>query len=341
MTLFEHTGSSDNSDSFPTLPDPEDPSLNEGSLDDLASTPQPPPEALDEKTKLRFAFYRETAAQARKFYETDRTLDREDRANLVKAYRTEMFSQYGGAIAGLALGLVAPKHICKFIGRTYKPSYSTLTGVVTVILGYNVAARVAHDYNLQKMQGNERYLTVLKSTGNFPPVIGYSYFQETLRRPDSTLPDPSKIDWSRYPAFPLILTTFNWYRNDIKGISESAAPIAYQRGRMSGDAPTAQVPHTDFGSSSNSSNSVSSSETTKINPSGFDFDSDSEAQKSHSEPTTWEKIREQNKDKKFKWQPQQLQPPHQDSLDRNRQTDDRWQDQDTDIFKDPYQSNEK
>lgn len=332
MTLFDHEESTDSSDPFSK---PQG-SLDEGAghEDDLASTPQPPPDQRDEATRKRYEMLRENAAKARKFYEADRTLDQEDRVTLFKAYRSHMFSQYGGALVGLAVGITAPRYFCKYFGRTYKPAYSTLTGVVTVIAGYGFAERIAYDYNLQKYQGNKKYTTILKSTDKYPPIIGYAYYQETFRRPDSTFPDPSKIDWTRYPSFPLILTAFNWYRSDVKGITDPTAPLTYQRGRSTGNAPTAQVPHTDFDTG------AAQGDETQIRASGAELDSDYDAAKSHAEPTTWEKIREQNKNKKFQWEPQQVQPAHPGSRDTQYDPQ-KWQDRvqekaDDDFFKDSY-----
>lgn len=308
MTLLDQSETPGSSDSGYSPFSDSSPETGENNIDDLANTPQPPPELRNEQTIQKYEFYRKNAHEARIFYEVDRTLDQEDRVALFKAFRLQMYSQYVGAFVGLAAGLTLPKYVCKYINRPYKPSYSTLTGVVTVVAGYSVAERMSCNYNMTRYQGNNRYHTIIKSMSQFPPVIGYAYYQETIRRPDSTFPDPSKFDWNRYPSFPLVLTSYGWYRKDIKGISETAPPRGYQR-----PGQTTSVPHTQFGETS------TEGESTKVQPSGHDFSTDTQSEKRHSEPTTWEKIRAQNQGKRFEWEPQHQQHAHLDPLEQQQQ----------------------
>lgn len=303
MTLFGQNKSSSSSDSAPVFEDVE--TVTFEGPDNLASTPEPPEDILDPKARARYEMYRITAANARRFYDVDRTLDHHDRENLYKAYRLQMFSQYGGAVVGLVAGVMAPKYICRFIGTKYKPFYSSLSGFFSIFLGYNLAQRIAYNLDLRKYQNNDRYLTILKSTKGFPPVIGYAYFLETMRRPDSTMPDPSRIDWTRYPPFPLVLTTVNWYRGDIKGIWGSETPWTYNG------------PNQDSSSHPNNYGIAAGVEHSPDNrPVDANFGFDPNVDKSHSgEARTWEEIRNQKGDRKPKWQSQQVQFPHPDSSD--------------------------
>lgn len=197
-----------------------------------------------------------------------------------------MFSQYGGALAGLAAGVTAPRYICGFAGVPFKLAYSSIGGLIGVLAGYSMSERAAYNYSVQKYQSNQRYLTILKSTKGAPPVIGYTYYQETLKRPDSTLPDPSKIDWNKYPAFPLVLVAFGWYRSDIKGLPETGRSIPYQQTRTNGNTTDTASPRT--GLDNNEDQSV-------FNPSGYGVDTDSQSQQQNSGPSTWDMIRQQNK----------------------------------------------
>lgn len=282
--------------------DPENPTSSPDAIDNLANTPKPPPELSSEKVKERYKYLIQTTNKARIFYEADKTLDREDRVELSNAYRNEMYSQYVGGLAGLVAGIQLPKVICKYLGKPYKPAYSTLTAVVTVMVGYGAAVQMTHQYNLSKYQGNRRFTDILKSTDGYPPIIGYTYYQETIRRPDSTFPDPSKFDWTKYPAFPLVLTSYGWYRKEIKGLEETTPSMPYRRPANRGGDAT-RVPHTNF-------DKDETSELTKTQAAALELPSDQQAAKSHSELSTWERIRLQNQGKPFQFEPQHPQPPH-------------------------------
>lgn len=282
--------------------DQEDQTSSPDTIDNLANTTKPPPGLSDKKVRERFNFLIESTKKARIFYEADKTLDTEDRVELSKAYRNEMYSQYGGGLAGLVFGIQLPKVVCKYLGKPYKPAYSTLTALVTVVIGYSAAVRLTHQYNLSKYQGNKRYTDILKSTEGYPPIIGYAYYQETIRRPDSTFPDPSKFDWTKYPAFPLVLTSYSWYRKDIKGLEENTPSMPYRRPIREGDST--RVPQTNF-------DKDEASQLTKTRPAITELSSDSQAEQSHSEQiSAWERIRLQNQGKPFHFEPQHPQPPH-------------------------------
>lgn len=303
MTLLDGNSGSSSAEDLSSFSDEQfadsSSASSSGVPDDLANTPQPPPELRNEQTRQRYEFYRENARRARKFYEADKTFDQEDRVTLLKAFRVQMYSQYVGSFAGLVLGIALPKFVCKAIGRTYKPSYSTLTAFATIIPSYWIAERASYNYNINRFQGNRRYIEVFESTNGFPPVLGYSYYQETVRRPDSSFPDPSKFDWNRYPSFPLVLTTWSWYKKDIKGITESSAPTPYRR---PGSTATT-VPHTDYGDDA-------SGESTTVNASGFDLPTDTQTEDANKAPSTWDLIRSQNTAKTFQWEPQHQQHSH-------------------------------
>lgn len=357
MTLLDHPESS-NPESSSTFSDSEslsssDTGFSNGEVDDLASTSKSPQGISEEMAQQRLSFFRENAAKARLFYEADRTLEHEDRTHLFNAYRLQMFSQYGGALAGLAAGVTAPRYICGFAGVPFKLAYSSIGGLIGVLAGYSMSERAAYNYSVQKYQSNQRYLTILKSTKGAPPVIGYTYYQETLKRPDSTLPDPSKIDWNKYPAFPLVLVAFGWYRSDIKGLPETGRSIPYQQTRTNGNTTDTASPRT--GLDNNEDQSV-------FNPSGYGVDTDSQSQQQNSGPSTWDMIRQQNKNKPFKWETQQTNHSRPDSdnvqyepekwqdkvYDRNHngsqsQTQSQWQQQpdDLDILEDPYQEKDQ
>lgn len=82
-----------------------------------------------------------------------------------------MYSQYIGSFAGLAFGISLPKFVCKAMGKPYKPSYSTLTALVTVVAGYSIAERMAYSYNINKFQGNRKYTQILNLLMDFLPFL--------------------------------------------------------------------------------------------------------------------------------------------------------------------------
>lgn len=288
-------------------------SLSSGAnIDELANTNFPPPGMDPKKAAEQLEYMKVMTKQARKFYEADRLLDQEDRVALFKAFRYQMYSQYVGAVVGLVVGIVSPRYVCKYMNRTYKPVYSTLTGLVTVLVGYSTAENLAYQQNLQAYQGNSKYLNVFKSMDKFPPLIGYSYYQETIRRPESTFPDPSKFDWARYPAFPLTLALFGRYRTDIKGIEPGnyQTPQGYRN-----PAALKTTPHTTYSQDS------SVDDGTKNVSAGLDFSTDTQAHKSHQPVTssTWDKIRAENSSKTFQWEPQHT--PHPRSSEQKSSQD--------------------
>ncbi|KAF5092376.1 hypothetical protein D0Z03_002895 [Geotrichum reessii] len=198
------------------------------SVDELANTPFPPPGLDAKKAAVQLKFLQTMTKTARKFYEADKTLTQEDRVALHKAFRFQMFSQYIGAAAGFIVGLSGPKFLCKQLKKPYKPSYSTFATLITVLVGYSAAESFGYRRNIAKYEGNKRYVDIFQSLEWYPPLIGYTYYQETIRRPDSTFPDPSKFDWVKYPAFPIVLTMSHKYNIDIKGMDgKYQAPKAY------------------------------------------------------------------------------------------------------------------
>lgn len=273
-------------------------SISGNSIDELANTNFPPPGMNPKRAAEQLAYMKTMTRNARQFYEADRLLDQEDRVTLFKAFRYQMFSQYVGAAVGLVVGITSPKYICKYLNKPYKPLYSTFSGLVTVLAGYSIAEQAAYQHNLRTHQGNSKYLNVFKSIEKFPPLIGYAYYQETIRRPDSTFPDPSKFDWSRYPAFPLTLAMFGRYRADVKGIEPGVytTPQGY-RGISRSQSTT---PHTTYSQES------SIDDGTKNNSSVLDLPSDEQASRAHQPPghSTWDKIRAENNSKPFQWEPQ-------------------------------------
>lgn len=273
--------------------------------DDLANTTLPKSPADPARAQAQVAYMREMANNARAFYEADKELDKEDRVKLFKAYRYQTFGQYGGALLGLAIGLVAPKYVCRYLGRPYKASYSSLTSLVTVLTGYNVAGKTALQHNLSAYEGNRNYTTIINSMKDFPPYFGYGYYQETSRHPDSAFPDPALFDWSKYPAFPLVLAFYSRYKVDIKGIS-AANPGRQAPGAAQGipSAMTPTTPHTTYSQDSNLDDG------TRMQSSGNSFYSDSAAHQDHQPQTgsAWDRIRAQNQGS-FEWEPQQV--PHQ------------------------------
>lgn len=283
-----------------TDPDPTtDSSSAEGN--ELVNTNFPPPGMDPKRAAEQLEYMKGMTKTARLFYESDRLLDQEDRVTLYKAFRYQMFAQYGGATLGLVVGLVGPKYVCKYLGRAYKPSYSTLTGLVTVLAGYNLAGKLAQQQNLHAYEGNSKYTNVFKSLAGFPPLIGYGYYQETVRRPDSSFPDPAKFDWGRYPAFPLVLAFFGRYRTDIKGLDANYSPPQGYRN----PGALKETPHTTYSQKENLDDG-----TRKI-PSGLDFPSDRQADIGHQpkSESAWDRIRAENPGK-FQWEPQHTPHPH-------------------------------
>lgn len=261
--------------------------------DELVNTNFPPPGMDPKKAAEQLAYMKEMTKKARSFYEADHLLDQEDRVTMFKAYRYQMFAQYGGAAVGMAAGIIAPKYVCQLLKKPYKPAYSTFSGLITVLVGYSLAERLAYHQNLKAYQGNSKYSAVFKAVDGYPPLIGYSYYQETVRRPESSFPDPAKFDWAKYPSFPLVLAFFGRYRTEIKGIEPGnyQTPQGYR---------SSKTPHTTYSQGPNVDDG------TRKMPTSMELPTDSQADRAHNPPeeTSWDRIRAQNQAKPFQWEPQ-------------------------------------
>lgn len=299
---------------------------------ELANTPFPPPGTDPKQAAAQLAFLKTMTHEARVFYEADRYLGHEDRVNIYKAFRHQMYSQYIGAGVGLAVGIQAPRWICRYLGRAWPKHYSSLTGLLAFVAGYSGAERWSVRRSQAKYRANERYTTVLTTLQKYPPVVGYSYYMETVSRPDSRLPDPSRFDWLRYPPFPIVLTTFRIYNEDpnIKrpSVKSRDAQNAFEGSSEEGDsqfwnsgARASQV-SPEWGAAAGSRNAVSASE---------------EAQYT----SAWDRLRRpQNKTgatrDDFKWEYQNPRAS-QEFMDQDSQP----QQQQEDLFVDPFEDDSK
>lgn len=270
-----------------------------GDGNELANTKFPPPGMDPQLAAVRLAYLKETTKKARMFYEADRLLTQEDRVILFKEFQYEMFSQFvGGAVGaaiGISVGIVAPRHICKYLGRAYKPSYSQYGRIFTAVGGYSVGENIGYHQNLSAYQGNTKYLNVLKAVEYAPPLLGYEYYQETIRRPESAFPDPSKLDWTKYPAFPFTLAFFEQYKKDVKGIEPSYSRV---QPAQNNQTPQGHKRPTDSSIDDDGSTSATSFS------GDLEFSSDLQAGKAHQQTSSWDQIREGNGGKQFQWEPQ-------------------------------------
>lgn len=181
-------------------------------IDNLASTTFPPPGMDPSKVPAHREYLTKMTESARNFYEADKELSKDDRAVLGKAFRNQLFGQHIGGGLGLVIGIFTPRYLCKYLNKPYKGSYSVWTALVTVISGYSIGQQAVYQSNTSKYSGNKNYITALSSLKGYPPLLGYSYYQETARNEDSRMPDPSTLDWNRFPPFPLVLTVTRAYR---------------------------------------------------------------------------------------------------------------------------------
>ncbi|KAF5095567.1 hypothetical protein D0Z00_003082 [Geotrichum galactomycetum] len=278
-----------------------DASSTAGPVDELANTPFPPPGLDPKKAAVQLQFLQTMTKTARKFYEADKTLTQEDRVALHKAFRFQMFSQYIGAAAGLIVGLSGPKMLCKYLKKPYKPSYSTFATLVTVLVGYSAAESYGYRRNVAKYASNQRYIDIFQSLEWYPPLIGFTYYQETIRRPESTFPDPAKFDWVKYPAFPIVLTMSHMYRVDIKGLdSKYQPPKAYTTTRTAPEQHQHQqeeeISKTGYNSSFTESQEPASSDNDSFNP-----------RSETSGGSAWDKIRSEHTGP-FTFEPQHPHP---------------------------------
>lgn len=261
-----------------------------GPVDELANTPFPPPGLDPKKAAVQLQFLKTMTKTARKFYEADKTLTQEDRVALHKAFRFQMFSQYIGAAAGLVVGLSGPKMLCKYLKKPYKPRYSTFATLVTVLLGYSAAESYGYRRNVAKYAGDQRYVDIFQSLEWYPPLIGFTYYQETIRRPESTFPDPAKFDWIKYPAFPIVLTMSHMYRVDIKGMDGKYQPPKVYSA-CTKTAPEQQQQHQpegDVGRVDNTPSFIDSHESENLGSAGVNPASEA------SGSSSWDKIRSEH-----------------------------------------------
>lgn len=245
---------------------------------ELANTPFPPPGTDPRKAAVQLALLKGMTRNARIFYEADKDLTREDRNELFAAFRTQMFAQYIGAGIGLAAGISGPKYVCKYLGRPYRSAYSTVGCLVSLVVSYSAAERWAVARSWKRFEGNERYREILRSVERYPPIIGYTYYNETRVRPASAFPDPSLFNWVKYPPFPIVLTTFTTYNIELKGQgSPTNLPVEEVERGSAGFPEPRPVPV---------------------------LDRPQPVQAADSSTSAWDRIRSENTNKPFKWEPQ-------------------------------------
>lgn len=289
---------------------------------ELANTPFPPPGMDPRKAAAQLALLKGMTRNARIFYEADKDLTREDRNELFAAFRTQMYAQYIGAGIGLAIGIQGPKYLCKYLGRPYRSAYSTVGCFVSLVVSYSAAERWALARSWKRFEGNERYRDILRSVDRYPPIIGYTYYNETRARPASAFPDPSLFNWIKYPPFPIVLTTFTTYNMELKGQNNQVN----QPGEIQERVPT---------------------ESQERIPARFPeprpvpvLERQQPTQPVQSSTSAWDRIRSENANKPFKWEPQHPQSSGPSDWSQPASIN-RPPPSDLDTFQDPFEEDSK
>lgn len=300
-----------------------------------------PPEMSPDRVQAHMALLQKTTANARQFYEIDRTLEYQDRVNLYKAFQHQMFSEYFGAGLGLATGYQGPKWICKWLNKPWKQHYSSMGCLIMFVVGYTTVEKLSVVRTQMKYADNEKYMRILKPLQQFPPVLGYTYYRETKENPGSKFPDPSELNWAKYPMFPVALTAFRTWQEDetvksgrahapsesgTKAKPESPYPTRFPR-----DSESIIIDDGNDNGSNGSWGDSTWSTQERSYPYSDSKSNNSPQQQQQPSMSSWDRIRAQNANGNSAWDRQRS--PSSSGYNSNGQ--------DGDLFQDPFEEDSK
>lgn len=146
--------------------------------------------------------------QAEEFYKWDRQLTQADRSRL-SSYFWQKIGVFPILGLPVVIGFIMAPNILKKRGiinpkKRYRLVQFGL-GFLGLGVGFNLSSGVSSMIHLRLLKDNEPAKNAYNVLRKYPPQLGSRYFGMTAKSPDLALQDPSRIDWSSNPLFPIIL----------------------------------------------------------------------------------------------------------------------------------------
>lgn len=146
--------------------------------------------------------------QAEEFYKWDKQLTQGDRAQL-SSYFWQKIGIFPILGLPVVVGFIMAPNILKKRGilnsnKRYRLVQVGL-GFLGLGVGFNLSNGISSLIHMRLLKDNEPAKEAYNVLRMYPPQLGSRYFGMTARSPDFAFQDPSQIDWSSNPLFPIIL----------------------------------------------------------------------------------------------------------------------------------------
>lgn len=161
---------------------------------------------------------------ANKFYSYDSKLEPADRRRLGSYFSTRMFLAPVFSIP-VACGFIMLPNVLKRRNIFFNPQKryfftQVFLGFTGLGVGQNLGAGVISVYQRRKLQDNETALGAYNTLSIFPSQLGSQYFRASAQNEHFKMKDPSTIDWSKNPLFPLYLVVNKDLISEVHNVRE-------------------------------------------------------------------------------------------------------------------------